>query len=373
MKQTRWQKIRSWLRRRGLPVALAGCLALALAGCGAKPAASPPAEPVPPVVQPDPEPPKPPEPRYFAPLTGEGLQEKVEYRPIMVMINNHPAARPQSGLTQADILFEVLAEGEVTRLVALFQSRDFDDPIGPVRSIRPYFIEIGKSFGAIQAHAGGSPDGYEKIRKEKIEALDEITMASSSYWRESFRKAPHNLYTNLDKLRTGAENRGYDTKAPATETPVFSFARTARGESVSAAAQPSTPVSRADITFLLQSYKVSYEWDEEKGVYGRLVNDKPHQDMDNDEQLTAANVIIMGARHHVLDSEGRRDVKLTGSGPAWILQDGKAVQGQWQRENSGAKFRFETNGKEVKLAPGQTHIMIVPLDPSFEEHITMTP
>ncbi|UUZ92237.1 DUF3048 domain-containing protein [Paenibacillus sp. P25] len=153
-------------------------------------------------------PPAPAKAVYRAPLTGLETPEPVTRRPVMVMVNNHPAARPQSGLSQADLVYECLAEGEITRLVAIFQSRSFPDPIGPVRSIRPYFIELGKGFGALQVHAGGSPDGYAQLEREHIPELDEITNAGPSFWRESFRKAPHNLYTNLEKIGAGAERRG---------------------------------------------------------------------------------------------------------------------------------------------------------------------
>lgn len=320
-------------------------------------------------------PPPAPVPVFFAPLTGEGLMKRIDQRAVMVVINNHPAARPQSGLTEADIMFEVLAEGEITRLLALYQSSTMDKPIGPVRSIRPYIIEIGKSFDAIQSHAGGSPDGYAKIDKEKIASLDEITKSSATYWRESFRKAPHNLYTNLEKLYSGAERRKYEVKHENADKPVFAFADKTEALPVSAGGTSlgAGSAKRADITFLIEGYVVSYEWDEASGLYKRMINNEKHVDLNNQEQLSASNVIIMGAKHRVTDNVGRREVTLTGSGPAKLLQKGLVIEGEWKRSKDGAPFEFGSGGKEWVFQPGQTHIMIVPTSPTFEGHVILTP
>lgn len=150
------------------------------------------------------------QPAYTAPLTGLEVKQPDISRPIAVMINNAPAARPQSGLSQADMVYEVLAEGGITRLVAVYQSYHGDVTIGPVRSIRPYLIGIGDSLHALLVHAGGSTDAYAILQGGGREHLDEITNASAPFWRDSSRKAPHNLYTNEVKLREAAAKKGYE-------------------------------------------------------------------------------------------------------------------------------------------------------------------
>lgn len=150
------------------------------------------------------------QPAYTAPLTGLEVKQPDISRPIAVMINNAPAARPQSGLSQADMVYEVLAEGGITRLVAVYQSYHGDVTIGPVRSIRPYLIGIGDSLHALLVHAGGSTDAYAILQGGGREHLDEITNASAPFWRDSSRKAPHNLYTNEAKLREAAAKKGYE-------------------------------------------------------------------------------------------------------------------------------------------------------------------
>ncbi len=228
-----WQRKTGWKRKGGFAL-LACAMALSAAGCNADDGATTvpeAAETAKPVLKQE-EPPAPaPKAAYLAPLTGVETAEKNESRPVMVVINNAPQARPQSGLLQADLLYEVLAEGEITRLIALFQSSAFTGDIGPVRSIRPYFISIGKSYGAIQVHAGGSPDGYETISRERIENLDEITNAGPYFWREKSRKAPHNLYTNLTNIRDAPVNGGSrikDRRRPFIRSPSRKAARLKR-------------------------------------------------------------------------------------------------------------------------------------------------
>lgn len=105
---------------------------------------------------------------FTAPLTGLGREKEALDRPMAIMINNFSAARPQSGLTGADVIWEVLAEGGITRLVAIFQSTDaLTNTIGPVRSNRAYLIDIADSYGAVMAHAGGSPEAYSILKNQK--------------------------------------------------------------------------------------------------------------------------------------------------------------------------------------------------------------
>jgi hypothetical protein len=299
-----------------------------------------------------------PQPAYTFPLTGMPSEIKQEARPVMVVVNNAPQARPQSGLTQADLLFEVLAEGEITRLIAFYQSHSTPDPVGPVRSIRPYFISLGKSYGAIQVHAGGSPDGYETIRKQKIENLDEITNASPYFWREKSRKAPHNLYTSLDLARQGARKHGLSDQGP--DAPVYAFLPSKpSGAALETIGPGAAEALKLEVTFLLKSYRVSYAYDPAQHKYLRSINDTPHLDQNNEEPISAANVVVMAAEHKVLDQEGRRDVKLTGSGQALLFQ----------REREESPIRWYEQGREVQLLPGQTHVMIVPNAPSLEQHV----
>ncbi|MEC2346879.1 DUF3048 domain-containing protein, partial [Paenibacillus barengoltzii] len=123
--------------------------------------------------------PEPAAPAYTAPLTGLPLEEPLTRRPLAIMINNAPAARPQSGLIDADVVYEVLAEGGVTRLVSIFHSQADNAKIGPIRSIRPYMIDLGESYHGVLVHAGASNEAFAILQRQHKEDLDEITNAGA--------------------------------------------------------------------------------------------------------------------------------------------------------------------------------------------------
>lgn len=309
---------------------------------------------------------------FTAPLTGMPLEEASNRRPLSVMINNAPAARPQSGLSQADIVYEVLAEGGITRLIGIFQSQTNIEKIGPIRSIRPYLINIGESYGGVLVHAGGSPEAYSIIKKQGKHDLDEIGNAGAYFWREKDRKAPHNLYSNDEKLREGADKHNFSDEV---KIPEYTFLKEEAAEAGSNSETSFVPAgedaAKVDIKFLLENYRVGYTYDEQSKLYQRSINGEPHIDLNNNAVLTAANVIVLGANHKVLDDVGRLAVDVDSGGEAMLFQQGKVIKGQWVRSD-GDVIRFVKDGKEVPLVPGTTYFNIVPNSPAFDTHITIT-
>ncbi|MBX6377348.1 MAG: DUF3048 domain-containing protein, partial [Clostridia bacterium] len=126
--------------------------------------------------------------------------------PLAVAVDNAPAARPPAGLRQADVIYEVLAEGGVTRFLAVFVTQGADR-VGPVRSARPYLVDLAWAHGAPLAHAGGSPAALAALRRRPALDLDEIGRVGGAYWREPGRRAPHNLFTDTRRL-VAAARRG---------------------------------------------------------------------------------------------------------------------------------------------------------------------
>ncbi|WP_410771505.1 DUF3048 domain-containing protein [Fontibacillus sp. BL9] len=339
---------------------------LLLSGCGQNQGASLPAdEPSVPVFSENNEPPAEPEETadfaFTAPLTGMPLEEPLTRRPLAIMINNAPAARPQSGLGGADIVFEVLAEGGVTRLVSIFHSHAEEAKIGPIRSIRPYMIELGESYHGVLVHAGASNDAYAVLQQQHKEDLDEITNAGAYFWRDKSRKAPHNLYSNVEKLLEGAAKRNYDTEDP--EVPAYTFRE--KDEHITG-----EPASSVEIKFQLDNYKVTYEYDTETQLYKRSINGSPHTDLDSGETLTAANVVVLGAEHKVLDDVGRLAVDLNLGGEALLFQQGKVIRGQWIHRPDDV-IRFVKDNVEVPFVPGTTYFNVVPDHPDFDSHVTI--
>lgn len=301
---------------------------------------------------------------FSAPYTGLPHEVEPVNRPIAVMVNNFSAARPQSGLTNADVVWEVLAEGGITRLIAIFQSTNaLTDTIGPIRSNRPYLIDVADSYKAVMSHAGASPEGYGILQKQKKPYLDEISNAGPYYWRSKDRKAPHNLYSNLEKLREGAAKRGYDNDKPQI---AYTFT-----EAGSVASDPlAKTAEQLSFIFTLKNYKVGYQYDASTSVYKRTINGEPHIDKNNDQQLSATNLIIFETAHKTLDNEGRLSVDLTKGGKALLFQKGKVMEAEWVRASDGM-LRWVKDGKELELIPGKTFIHIVPSKASLLDHITI--
>ncbi|MDG0792483.1 DUF3048 domain-containing protein [Cohnella ginsengisoli] len=295
---------------------------------------------------------------FLAPLTGLPTDQAVVRRPLSVMINNFKAARPQSGLTHADTVWEILAEGGITRLVAIFQSQTFDDPIGPIRSIRPYLIDIGETYGGILVHAGASNDALAILQHSGKADMDEINNAGAYFYRSKDRKAPHNLYSTQEKLYTGAQKLKYDETAT---VPLVQFDPTPDVIGEPAATQ-------VDIKFQLSDYKVSYAYDASTHLYARSVNGQPHIDLNNSRQLTAANLVVLSAKHHAYDDYGRLVIDLNGGGEAVLFQEGRAIACEWKRA-PGDIVRIYRDGRELKFVPGTTYYHVVPTDGGFASHV----
>lgn len=297
---------------------------------------------------------------FLAPLTGLPVDKEITNRPFYVMINNLAPARPQSGLTQADTVWELLAEGGITRLVAIFQSKEFTDPIGPIRSIRPYFIQLGEFYGGVGVHAGASNDALAILQRQKKHTLDEINNAGAYFYRDKSRKAPHNVYSTLEKLTEGLEQRKYSSTA---DVPIVTF------DKQPAALTTASAATQIEIKFMLQSYKVSYAYDSAKFVYSRSINGEPHIDKNNNEQLTATNLVVLSTKHITYDDVGRLEVNLDSGGDALLFQEGKVISCKWERKK-GDVIRIMKDGQELPFLPGVTYYHVVPNSTALDKLVS---
>lgn len=292
---------------------------------------------------------------FQAPLTGLGSLTEIKDRIIAVMIGNQGGARPQTGLDQADMVYEVLAEGEITRLVGFFQSQA-PEMIGPVRSLRPYLIDLANGFDAVFAHAGGSPEALARVQKEALPSLDDIYTAGSSFYRVDFRKMPDNLYTSLELLREGAEKRSYRKDS---EIPTLLFKdieEEMQGEKA----------EKIHIKYNT-AYDVAYEYDSETQMYSRFVKGEPHIDRETEKQLTTTNLFVIETTHKVLDNDGRRAVDVMTEGKGYLFQRGKMQEVDWKRVDG--VIRPFKDGQEIGLYPGTTWVNIIPNHPGLKENV----
>ncbi|MEW5706984.1 MAG: DUF3048 domain-containing protein [Actinomycetota bacterium] len=294
---------------------------------------------------------EPPNINFRCPLDNQDTtEEKSLRRPIAIMIENHPDARPQSGLSQACIVYETVAEGGITRFMAIFLHNDAN-PVGPVRSAREYYVDLAKQYNAIYVHCGGPSYIYGVIKGLNVSNIDEFSN-SDAFWRIRERRAPHNLFTSTGNLRSKAAEKGYRTDV-FFQKPNFKDDSPIEMRPVSAS---------IDINFSKPAFAVHYDYDRQGNLYKRSMAGKPHIDATNGQQIAAKNVIIqyVPISNIANDPKGRMRLSLIGSGDAIVFQDGKAISATWMRPTLDDLTRYyDSTGAEIKLNRGQTWIELV--------------
>jgi hypothetical protein len=294
------------------------------------------------------------ETRVEAPLTGELVDPNIAARRVLaVVIENHPNARPQSGYNEADIVYETLAEGGITRTLALFHSKDSSE-IGPVRSARDYFIEWLSGFDAIFAHVGGSSTALATISSAKIPDLNQFSNVSY-YWRSNDRYAPHNVYTATEKLFAAA-------KANQLSTTIAPKAFVFKEDLVEA----ERPVEQnVNVYFSGPLFQVSYKYDPKTNTYARSNAGVAAKDKITGIQISPKNVIVEYTTVvPYVNAAGEQAVRIgTTSGKGVLFQDGKATSITWYKPSRSERTVYkDTSGFEIKLNRGQTWIETVPQD-----------
>jgi hypothetical protein len=266
------------------------------------------------------------------------------------MIENEIDAWPQSGLDQAGVVFEALAEGGITRFLALYQDTQ-PSYIGPVRSARPYYISWCMGFDCDYAHVGGSPDALSDITAWGVKDLDEF-YNGDSYTRITSREAPHNVYTSITSLNSLENSKGYTTS---------NF----QGFPRKVAAPLKTPTTTTiNLTLGTLDYNVSYAYDATNNIYERSEGGQAMMSIDanGDETQIAPKVVIAIV---VPFSQGALDASdayysnyaVIGSGAAYVFQDGGLSIGTWQKTSNASQITFtDSQGQPLRLDPGQTWI-----------------
>jgi len=298
---------------------------------------------------------QPPKPTTVAsPLTGLQVTPEAAAQPITaVVIENHTDARPQSGLSQAGVVYEALAEGGITRFLAFFLDEKPKE-VGPIRSIRTYFVDWALEFNAPVAHVGGNIDALDIIRPLRMKDMNEFAYGSSFY-RTRDRYAPHNMYSTMDKLWALEKQLGYDGKSDFTTTP--------RATKEKAAATADHP--NIHINYSYNGYQVDYQYAAATNDYARLLAGKPHIDRNTGQQIHVKNVVVQYmTTNYGTTRIGEQTVIMgtPGSGKAVVFRDGTAIVGTWSKTAHSSRTIFkDSTGTEIKLNPGNTWYSIVPI------------
>jgi Protein of unknown function (DUF3048) N-terminal domain/Protein of unknown function (DUF3048) C-terminal domain len=302
------------------------------------------------------EPPPPP----ICPLTGE-TDDSVPARPVLaVKVENLPAARPQTGLSWANLVYEEPVEGGITRFIAIYQCHDASR-IEPVRSARLTDVNVLLQFPSVLfAYAGGVPKVTSAVKSAGITDVNfNLPRSADAYHRDDNRLAPHNLYTSTKELYAA----GQELVAAQAPPPMFTYSKKV--------AKGATPIAQAHVPFSTSS-DVYWKWSASDGKWLRFHGTEPHT-LSDGTQVSATNVIIQMVKittTDVTDANGvaSPEAHTIGSGKAYVLRNGKMIEGTWQRGASGDVTTFlTTKGKEIKLAIGNTWIELLPdtITPTF--------
>ena len=344
-----WSRIRDWVRtHRTRTYIIAGLLLVSIAAAVAYFVVANQPQPTLQQVKPTPKkiiPPK----KYYSPLTGDEVKDEAATKQAVtaIMIENSPDARPQSGIKQAGVIYEAVAEGGITRFLTLHQ-QDKPQMIGPVRSLRMYYVDWLAPYNASIAHVGGSAASLAEVRGGAYRDIDQF-FNGAYYWRATDRYAPHNVYTSFEKLDALNASKGY------TESTFKGFPRVD--------AKPSKAPNATNIAIAISgpAYNTSYTYDAATNKYVRFLAGQPHMDRE-DGQITPAVVIALKVDMvHVLEDGYRESITTTGTGGAVIFQNGTVTEGSWRKPDRASQLTFtDAAGKEIPLVRGQTWISAVP-------------
>lgn len=321
------------------------------------------------------------------PLNGEKFSKQQrewweQHRPLGIMIENHQESRPQSGISSSDVVYEAIAEGGITRFLVVFYCQD-GSQVGPVRSARTYFIDFLSEYGIspLYAHVGGAntpgpADALGQLADYGWNAyndLNQFSIGFPTFWRDYDRlgrevATEHTMYSTTTKLWDFAAksrkltNVDEDGNQWDDKFVTYTFKEDA--------AQSERPARQViDIAFWdgYKDYVVTWTYDKATNVYKRANGGQPHMDKNNNQQLTAKNVVVLYMTERNADDGYENNAHLLygtkGTGKATVLQDGKAIQGRWKKDSRTARtLLYNTSGKPIELNPGRIWFSILPTD-----------
>jgi DUF3048 family protein len=291
-----------------------------------------------------------PDPPGPSPLTG--LPGDAPVRPaLIVKIDNAPRARPQVGLNQADVVFEEVVEGGITRFAAVFHSQD-SDPVGPVRSARSTDIGVASALHRpLFAYSGANRVFEEQVRQAPLVDVG-VKAAPDRYYREGSRRAPYNLFSRTPAL--------FQLAPADAVTPPALFAYRAPGEPPAGASM--TPVQQVSLQFAV---RVDWDWDGALGAWWRNQDGRRHDDAAG-RGVAPANVVVQFVEYRdtgLRDTSGAPvpEAQIIGEGDAWVLTGGQLIPARWSKPAADAVTGYvDGAGAEIRLAPGRTWVELAP-------------
>lgn len=297
------------------------------------------------------------------PLTGLTIpgQGTNTQRPVAIMLNNLKKALPQQGNSQADIIYECLAEGGITRMLGVYQTMEGVGEVGSIRSSRPYYLDLALGLDAIYIHAGGSEEAYSDIKSWNVTSLDFVrsTAYNAIFWRDPDRRRDNGLeHSVLTSGQVIMEN-----------FPNYSFRKDHQeGYSLPYTyAEDGTPVegeSALTLTVPFSNYKTGvFTYDEASGKYLVEEYGKPYVDGNNGQQVAVTNVIVIRTSCKAIDDVGRMRIDLHGhSGDGWFACGGKVIPITWEKKDLNSPITYtKADGTPLTLGQGNSYVNVIPL------------
>lgn len=301
------------------------------------------------------------------PLTGEeGFAESaVGLRPVTVMINNIGQALPQRGLAAADVIFEAVVEGGITRMMGVYADIDQIPYVGPVRSARHYYVSFSEGLNALYTHFGGSPTAYDYISSYGVDDVDGQYCTSAFYqdtWRAQTYGREHSFFIDGETIRAQAESEGISLEGE--YQPLFDF-------SYDEVLVPEDGVADDVFVPFSGSYNAEFFYDETTGVYTKYRNGQEHIDADTEEVITFENVLILYTTVTALgDGSERRNLDLS-SGSGWYVSAGGREEISWEKGGVEDPFVFtDSDGQPLVANVGKTYICLT--DKGYASSVTFT-
>lgn len=271
----------------------------------------------------------------------EPVPEPDRTRRFAVMIDDHPAAWPQSGLEEAEEIWQLLVEGGITRLLAVYQN-GHAEKIGPVRSARPYYIDLAREYDAVFVHVGGSDESLALLRSGEggLDDADQFRYGAA-FWRDPSGAAPHNTYTSAERLRALLEARGWRTESGVIPASIRSETH-----------PPGVPAAEIEVRHANGSRAALFRWNAETSSYDRVGHPQ-----------SPATVVVME-----LDAVPGKDprglgllsMRREGTGRAVVFRNGVAIEGVWKKNGADEQTQFYApDGKKLAFAPGQAWIHVI--------------
>ena len=356
------------MKKRVLAMLLAALMLLSLSACGKKEQEQPNEQETveapehEPIAPPEPEPePEPQLPEHMNPLTGMEIDpEKINDRPVAVMFNNLKAAQPQIGISQADLIYEMEAEGGITRMVGVFQSLEDVEMLGSIRSTRPYYLELALGHDAMLVHAGASPEAYDDIDAWKVDNMDGVNGGSDAkiFWRDAERRKTmdyeHSLVTSGEKVLEylAKDHFRLEHKDGYAYTQAFTLDGT-----------PENGTTAEKLTLQFSKYKTgTFTYDAEKKLYMAGQYGKDYVDGTTGEQIGTTNVLVLETEIGEIpgDTYYRCRARMTGEGEGQFFCGGKGVDIKWSKSDRNSQFVYTLkDGTPLTLGQGVSYICII--------------